>query len=93
MKTRITERDLENVCRRINQTTGNHTEAYTRDASGKYTANIGSYTLSAAYGGWKLEQIVSGGGVRTVSSGGYIPKRELYNQMQAFLSGIEAANN
>ena len=91
MTTRISERDLENVCKRINKATGNNIEAVSRNADNTFSWNIGSYTLSAAYGGWQLQQIVSdGGGVRTISSGGYIPKRELYHQMQAFLSGLES---
>ena len=94
MTTRISERDLENVCKRINKATGNQVEPVTRNADNTLSWSIGTYTLSAAYGGWKLERIENeAGGVRTISSGGYIPKRELYNQMQAFLSGIEAANN
>lgn len=94
MTTRISERDLENVCKRINKATGNKEAAATWDENGKTIYNIGTYIFDAAYGGYQFQQIVSdGGSVRTISSGGYVPKRELYNQMQAFLAGIEAANN
>ena len=90
MTTRINQSDLEAVVNRINRATGNNLEAVTRGEDGKYTYNIGTYVLDGAYGGWKLQQIMSdGGGVTNITSG-YIPKRELYYQMQAFLAGIDA---
>lgn len=89
MANRINLSDLQAVCNRINRITGNAIEAYTRNDDGKLTANIGTYTLDSAYGGWQLVQIVNdAGGVRSITID-YIPKRELYHQMQAFLSGLE----
>lgn len=62
MASRITEKDLRNMCERIND----------------------------AYGGVCLHQMCNeSGGVRTVSTGGYSTKRELYEQMCTFLAGLE----
>ena len=47
----------------------------------------GAYCLSGAYGGYKLEQYAKGGGIRSITSG-YVPKRELYALMQAYLAGM-----
>lgn len=87
---RITQKDLENVCNRINIAAGTPVTAYNRE-DGKFTANIGNYYVDGAYGGVQLQQIVNeGGGCRTITSG-YCTKRELYNQMHAFLKGLEVA--
>jgi hypothetical protein len=88
---RITNRDLEGVVGRINRTTGQPETPYTKK-KGKLLANIGNYHLDWAYGGVKLVQMMSlGGGIRVISNGGYGTKRELYNEMQTFLRGIEIA--
>ena len=86
---RITEKDLQAVVNRINRTMGTPLAPYTRDESGKYTANVGNYHLSGAYGGWALHQMGNeSGGIRDVLRGGHVPKRDLYNQMHAFLEGV-----
>lgn len=86
----ITKANLEHLCNLINKATGNKLEAYSKDENGKFRSNVGTYVLSGAYGGWKLEQIVSyGGGIRSITNG-YISKRDLYYQMSAYLDGIEA---
>ena len=90
MAYKITQKDLEIVVRQINEAAKAPKTAYTRYKSGKHKANIGHYYLDGAYGGWKLVRIVSeGGGIRDITPG-YVPKKELYYQMQAFLSGLEA---
>lgn len=78
---RITERDLNNLLAAINTKAGH-------GPNPPYNTP-GAYTLAGAYGGWKLEQYANtGGGVHTISTGGYVPKRELHNQMRAFLAGM-----
>jgi len=90
MTTRINQSDLEAVVNRINRATGNNLEAVTRGEDGKYRWNIGTYVISYAYSGCQLQQVCSdGGGVRSITSG-YVSRRELYYQMQAFLAGIDA---
>jgi hypothetical protein len=57
---------------------------------GRILANIGNYHLSWAYGGVCLHQMHNeGGGVTTPIGSGYNTKRELYEKMHAFISGIE----
>ena len=99
MTDRITTKDLEAVCQRVNRAVnGQEMEPYTRDKAepgekvGRFHANIDAYTLSGAYGGYSLHRIVNeSGGVTDVFGCGHVPKRELYNRMQSFLRGIEAA--
>ena len=87
---RITQSQLESIAERINRVTSSPLTSWTKDASGKFTANIGNYHLSYAYGGVSLERMVSpGGGVQDVFRSGHITKRELANRMWAFLEGIE----
>ena len=94
MTNRITVKDLEGTISRINQAAGMPTEAYTKDDDGKYSANIGSYHLDQAYGGSRLVRMMSdGGGISVVSSGGFIPKRELYNQLHTLLNYLYSVEN
>lgn len=88
MKDRITKGDLENLVSRINDATDNPKITW-HATEGKLIANVGNYSLSGAYGGWKLVQIVSeAGGERDISNMGYSSKRELYYWMTAFLNGL-----
>lgn len=84
---RITQKDLEALVSRINTAANTPHESYTR---GKKGANVGCYHLNYAYGGVRLVQMANdGGGIRTISTGGYGTKRDLYHQLQAFLAGME----
>ena len=89
MTTRINQSDLRAVVNRINRATGNKLEP-TRKSDTGVSWNVGTYIIDVSYGGCKLVRIENeAGGIRSITSG-YIPKRELYYQMQAFLAGIEA---
>ena len=84
---RITQSDLEAVVLRINRITDSPESTYTKDAKGKFHANMGNYHLDWAYGGVCLCRICNkGGGVEVIISG-YCTKRELYEKMQAFIMG------
>ena len=87
---RITVRDLEAVCKRINiAVNGEALEPWIRE-NGHLRAVIDCYTLSGAYGGYSLHRIVGeSGGVRDVFGCGHVAKRDLYERMQAFLRGID----
>jgi hypothetical protein len=88
---RITEKDLESTVEYLNRLTDSPSTPYTR-IDDKLQANIGNYHLSHAYGGVKLHRMVNeGGGVREPISTGYTTKRDLYNQMHAFIRGLESA--
>lgn len=99
---RITQRDLEAVCTRINRAVNGAGDV---DENGVYRAwrqngrglaqipNV--YTISYAYGGAALHRncdVDAAGeshGVHDVF-GYHMPKRELYERMQAFLRGVDA---
>lgn len=84
---RITDKDLEAVCLRINRTLNRPETTWTKTETGP-RANIGNFHLSGAYGGVALHCICSdGGGVNDIF-GGHMPKRDLYNRMQAYLKGL-----
>ena len=90
---RITEKQLQCVVDRINTVTGNPLESWKQvtESSGKRRniAQVGHYHLDWAYGGVMLCQMMNtGGGVVTITGRG--TKRECYDQMHAFLRGIEA---
>jgi hypothetical protein len=85
---RITEKMLQYKVDYLNKVTGNPTETWTRNGSG-LKSNIGNYHISGAYGGITLHQIMNdGGGVHSTFGLGYVPKRELYNRLCAFIDGI-----
>ena len=82
---RITNKDLEALCDRLNEITGNPAKPYV-----DRKAQIGNFNISGAYGGVCLHQIMNeGGGVRCPLDNYHAPKRELYQKMQAFISGLE----
>lgn len=90
---RITQKDLEYLVKRINEATNSPLEPYTKDADGNFATNIDNYHLDYAYGGAKLIRMCNlGGGISTISTGGYGTKRELYHWMTAFLAGISQNN-
>jgi hypothetical protein len=86
---RITDKDLKILCDRLNTMTNNPLTPWTKNDSG-FVANIGNYHIDGAYGGVQLVQMCSdGGGVRQPLGGGFLTKRELYDRMRAFMTGIE----
>lgn len=92
MRDRVTEKELNNIIRRINQMTGNPETPWTPKAKGHgMTANIGNYHLSGAYGGVSLHQMMNeGGGIHDVFRCGHVPKRELRDRLEAFIAGLDA---
>lgn len=90
---RVTDKDLQAIVARINRMTGSPLEPYTKGADGHYSANIGNYHLSHAYGGVCLHRMVNqGGGVTDVLMCCHVPKRELQTAMFAFIRGMETAS-
>jgi hypothetical protein len=91
MADRITEKQLDALCERLNKATGSPLAAYTRRDDGTLRANVGNYHISHAYGGVCLHRMCDeSGGVTTPLSTGHVPKRELWNLMHAYLRGIES---
>ena len=92
MSYRIRQRDLEQLVKNINGLHDTPPEPWVRNDDGKLTGQVGNYHLSYAYGGVCLHKMLSkGGAVADVFGCGHIPKRDLYNRMQARLDGIRAA--
>src|SRR6187397_1837443 len=105
MSERITQRDLEAVCARINRTVNGDSDnvddqdvwrSWRPARSGRGLEQIPNvYSISYAYGGAALHRNcdVNGDGERHGVHdmfGHHMPKRELDERMQAFLRGIEA---
>jgi len=92
LTTRISTQDLQAVVDRINRITGSPMEPYTKIGEvphQRYTANIGNYHLSGAYGGYALHRMdTDGGGVEDVLGCGHLAKRDLYDRMHAFIRGL-----
>lgn len=90
MSYRVTEKMLNQRIDYLNRLTNSPTEPWSHDESGKMKANIGHFYLSGAYGGVCLHRMMSdSGGVSTPLGQGHRPKRELFDQLCAFIDGIE----
>lgn len=86
---RITEKDLEIAINRLNNLTNNPTEPWSKNKKGKIKANIGNYHIDYAYGGYVLCEMTNiNGGIRNIFNK-CKTKRELYNQIHAYMLGIE----
>lgn len=86
---RITDKHLQALCDRINTLTGSPMTPYT-ERDGRHRANVGNYHISRAYGGVCLHRMSNeSGGVTTPLTHGHVPARELYEQMRAYIAGIE----
>ncbi len=89
---RITKRDIENRLVRLNEMTGHAIEPYSKGKDGNYHPNAGNYHLDRAYGGNKIVQMSCEAGCTGVSNvtHGFAPARACYEQLNAFISGVEA---
>ena len=85
---RILTSDLDAVCRRINRTLNGTDETPVR-VDGENAPDV--FWISGAYGGYSLYRN-SGAGAEDVFRCGHLPKRELYDRMQSFLTGVDYAS-
>lgn len=86
---RITDKQLQGLVDYINKLTDSPLESSTR-IDGKYSSNVGNFHLYYAYGGVNLHRMSNtSGGVSTPVGMGTRTKRELYNDMQSFIRGLE----
>ena len=91
---RITNKDLEGVVKRLNRITNNPEASYVRTEDGKLVAQIGNYHIDSAYGGVSLAQMqTEGGGIRRVIDSGYTTKKDLFNQIHAYINGLMDCEN
>lgn len=87
---RITIKNLQALCERLNKVTGSPLVPWIRGEDGELRAQIGNFHISRAYGGYCVHRMANeSGGVTTPISYGHIPARRLYEQMQAWLSVTE----
>jgi len=87
MKTTI--KMLERRISLLNDMTGAAHEPYQieRDVDGHPIANVGTYYLSGAYGGHRLERMTRGGGATDISP--RLSKPALADWINAYINGIE----
>ena len=85
----ITLKMLERRVGLLNDMTGAAQEPYQteRDADGRPIANVGTYYLSGAYGGHRLERMTRGGGATDISP--RLSKPALADWINAYINGIE----
>lgn len=87
--TRISIKDVECRIAYLNKITNSPQTCYTK-IDGKLSANIGHYHLDQAYGGCALHRMDNeSGGVDDISRIGYASRKELYNWINAYISGIQ----
>ena len=85
---RISKKLLQSRVETINSVLGMPDSPYTR-TDDKFTANIGNFHLSQAYGGYCVHRMVNEkGGVSTPIWYGHIPAREAYERICAFIAGL-----
>ena len=94
----ITMKQLRDLVDRLNLVTGENLKPYNHPETAAacwqgLTANVGTYVLDGAYGGWQLARICNEGGGQSLplGVGSRGTKRETYDRINAFLFGFEAA--
>jgi hypothetical protein len=86
----ITQKMLQGKIDLLNELTGNPLKPYVL-VDGKPSAQIGNYHLSMQCGGYALFRIANeSGGINDIFSRGHGTKRELYEMICAYISGIES---
>jgi len=89
----ITQTMLQVKIELLNELTGNPLKPWDL-IEGRNVASIGNYYLSMQNGGYALYRIVNeGGGINDIFSRGHGTKRELYEMICAYISGIETKLN
>jgi hypothetical protein len=87
----ITVKHLESLIERLNTIAGEKPQPYDTTKT-ENRANVGTYFLDGAYGGWQLARIHNErGGQSQPLGGGFDSKRETYQKIRAFIHGFEAA--
>jgi hypothetical protein len=91
MATRITNAHLDNLCDEINEKRGTPLNAWTRQEDGKLRANVGNVHIYDGGGLYSLHEMANeSGGVCRIFTGR--TKRELFDQMVGYASGLNYSN-
>ena len=90
---RVTDKHLQAKVDTINEIMGTpKTPWQEREGATRHIANVGNYYLSYAYGGVCLYQMMNEcGSIRLVCTSGHVSKRELFDQMSAYIAGLRDA--
>jgi hypothetical protein len=87
---RVSEKMLIELAQTINKVSGTPMTYCDKTTASPHPSHIGHYYIDMAYGGYKLVQLTNEhGGIREITYG-FTTKRELFNQMQALLYGIQS---
>jgi hypothetical protein len=86
---RVNKEMLQRRVALLNNMTGAAQEPYKseRDSRGGLIANAGTYYISGAYGGYRLERMCKGGGAIDISP--RLSKPALADWINAYIDGIE----
>jgi hypothetical protein len=95
MAQRITDKDLDQLAKQLNDLTKSPQFPYARDPeTDRNVAQVGNFHISHAYGGVCLHRMSNtSGGVSCPLVSYHEPKRALYDRMHAFVDGIEFAQS
>ena len=92
MTNRITEKMIQTRVDYLNKITGSPMQPYAKNENGEMKAQIGNFHMSHAYGGVCIHRMMNdGGGVDTPIISYHAPKRECFEALCNFISGIEFA--
>ena len=94
MAYKISLKQLNGAIDHLNNIASTPTEPYSKGKDGKYKPNANCYHLDGAYGGWQLAQMSSKEGCTGIShplNTGYISKRECFDSIHHFISGMLVA--
>lgn len=95
MQARITETQLVRLLQGINRAEGRPVETVRVNEDGTRAFNVGNLCIDGAYGGVAVVELTSENGAQTChypsSSGGHVPKREVYTYLRGRLDAAEYA--
>ncbi len=89
---KVNQKMLQDRIDYLNEITNNPLKTWERK-DGHSICNIGNYCLDSAYGGHRLVKIINSGGGQTDITSGYISKKDLYYQINAFIDGVLSQQN
>lgn len=88
---RISLQQLHQKIAHLNDITEHVSAPWRRNEEGRLIANVGTYVLDGAYGGYQLGQLTNEGGGRKTIINGYRSKRELWEAIDILEKGMRIA--
>lgn len=90
---RVTGKMLTDRIRHANRLLNRPEEPFDTSDGPPYKANPGNLHVAGAYSGWKVFEMLSEGGAVRELWGGYVSKRALLDQIDAFIVGVNEGLN